>query len=164
MKILLAYSSKYGTVEQCAKKLGDLLGSEAQVCNLDKEKAPPLAGFEAVVVGGSIYAGMLRKAAKQFCQQYKGELMQKKLGLFLCCATSPHKEGVKEYWQANFAPELLEHASAKEIFGGEFRYEKMKFLDKKIIGMINKQQEKEGGEPPSVDEAAIEAFAGRVQE
>ncbi len=68
------------------------------------------------------------------------ELLQKQIGLFLCCLNE------KEFEQsmANAYPEILrKHAFDVELMGGEYKMDKMNFIErylvKKIVGVTQSQ-------------------------
>ena len=154
MKTLIAYATKYGTTETCAKLLASFLTDEVDLVNLSKgEKADP-ALYDAVVVGGSIYAGQLRHEVKSFCHKYKKDLMIVRFGCFICQA-SPQFESHEDF-ELNFDSDLLEHASAKSSFGGQLHEDKMNFFDRLILGAIAKRG---GAKPPQIDEERIRSFA-----
>ena len=155
MKTLIAYATKYGTAEECAKMLADALTDGADLINLSAGQHANPADYEAVVVGGSIYAGMLRKQVKHFCQKYKKELLNVRFGCFLCKA-APLSESRDEFTN-NFDSDLLAHASAKSSFGGELHPDKMSFLDRLVLGAVGKQSG--GMKPPHIDKEKVRSFA-----
>ncbi len=146
MKTLILYASTYGYAEQCAKKLADELGG-ADVINAGKNAPPSLNGYDAVIIGGSVYMGQIQKNLKEYMQQQKSELITKKLGLFIC---SGLPDNLDESFTANFPGELLEKADAKEYFGGMLDKSKMSIGHRMITKMmesVNKKEGKEGPEP-----------------
>lgn len=156
MKTLIVYASQYGTTEKCARLLAGALAGGADLHDLKSGAAPGLSGYGAVVVGGSVRAGVLLKPTKRFAQENADTLLQKRLGLFVCNATPG---GADEYLQQNYPAPLLAHAAAKASFGGEFVTEKMGFFAKKIVQAVGG---KSGNPPPLIDEEAIRAFAARM--
>ncbi len=154
MKTLIAYATKYGTSETCAKLLADALQGEAELVNLAHGEAPSPAFYEAVIVGGSIYAGQLRKAVRKFCKKYKQQLLHVRFGCFLCEASAGE---YKENLENNFDGELLAHASAKSCFGGEIQAEKLGAFDKLILGAIARRRAEVS--PPHIDKEKIRSFA-----
>ncbi len=83
-KYLIAYASRYGTVERAMAIIRDSLG-EATTCNLKKQSCPDLNNFDWIIIGGSIYAGRIQKEVKKFCQKNLSLLRQKK-SVFLSAA------------------------------------------------------------------------------
>lgn len=154
MKTLIAYASKYGTTKECAELLAASLKGEADLVNLGTTPTPSLAEYEAVVVGGSIYAGLLRKPVRQFCKKNKHALLRVRFGCFLCKA-SPSTAAQEEFLN-NFDSDLLAHASAKSNFGGRVNEDTMGFWDKLIMGAVAKHS---GMRPPHIDPEKIRSFA-----
>jgi menaquinone-dependent protoporphyrinogen oxidase len=135
MKTLIAYATSHGSVGLCAEKLSAQLGGETIVVDLKKDKAPDLAGFEAIIVGGSIHAGKIQKAVQSFCASHLAELKAKKLGLFLCHMEEGEKAEAE--FRASYPAELIEQAAATGLFGGIFDFDKMNFLERAIIKKIS---------------------------
>ena len=156
MKTLIVYASQYGTTEKCARLLAGALAGGADLLDLKSNAAPGLSGYDAVVVGGSVRAGVLLKPAKQFAQAHADALLQKRLGLFVCNAMPGE---AATHLEQNYPAPLLAHAAAKASFGGEFALEKMGFFAKKIVQAVGG---KTGAPPPQIDEEAIRAFAAQM--
>ena len=127
MKTLIVFSSKYGTVERCAKLIAEKLG-DAVLENLRNNSDIKISDFDTVIIGGSIYSGKIRDEIKEFCTKQHKELIKKRLGLFICNMGNGEKELLESY-----PAKLLEHALVKLPFGGELNFEKMNADDKKII-------------------------------
>lgn len=127
MSTLIAYASKYGFTENCAKTLSSKLDGRVDVVNLDI-KRPNLEAYDTVIIGGSVYVGKIRKSVRRFCGQNLDRLSKKRLGLFICGLA----EGADadRQLQTVFPKELLAAAAAKESFGGECNFEKMNFFEK----------------------------------
>ncbi len=83
MKTLIAYGTKYGSTEKAAKRLAQLIGEDAQLFNLKKDdlNSLNLYDYEAVAIGGSIYAGNIQKQVKNFCEENMDVLLEKRLGI-----------------------------------------------------------------------------------
>ncbi len=91
------------------------------------------ASFDQVIVGGSIHAGTNQKRVKNFVDQHRPELLEKKQELFICCM---HEQEAETGFN-NACPEiLLSHALSNKIMGGEFRFEKMNFIEKALVKKI----------------------------
>lgn len=138
MRVLVAYASKYGCTEKCAKLLAEKMAGEVDLCNLKEGNNLDLAQYDKVVIGGSIYAGKIQKEVTHFCTQHKGLLLRKKLGLFICGML---KEKAEEELNLSFPRELLDKAIAKEFLGGELRFKNMNALEKLMVKMVAKGDE-----------------------
>jgi menaquinone-dependent protoporphyrinogen oxidase len=136
MKTLIAYTSKYGCTEKCAKILSEKLPGETDLINLEGERPVDLSAYDRIIIGGSIYMGRVQKPVTDFCNKNLDQLKGKKLGLFICCMS----EGKDAEAQLNnaFPKELLDIAIAKDYFGGEFIFKKMNPLHRLIVKKIAK--------------------------
>lgn len=156
MKTLLLYASQYGYTADCAAKLQTELAGEVTLVDINKHNAPDLGGFDAVVIGGSIYMGRVQAQISQYCAAHEAELLQKKLGVFLCCGLP---QNLDESLAASFPETLRTHAKAVGCFGGELRTTRMKPMHKLIAGMMQKAGAKSGIEPPKANPQAVLEFA-----
>jgi menaquinone-dependent protoporphyrinogen oxidase len=137
MKTLILYATKYGAAQEIAKRIAAKMEGTV-VHDLKQSGVPSLDGFDCVVVGGSLYAGMLRKEAKTFLTDHKDTLRGKKLGLFLC-GMDGSKES--EYFKNNIPEDLLSSAKATAFLGGIFDPKKAGFLERAIMKAVAKQAE-----------------------
>ena len=103
------------------------------VINIKKEKHVDLAPYDRVIIGGSIHAGMLQKRVRKFCEDNSVELLKKQIGLFQCCM---HENEAEAQFRANYPEILRKHSSSNKIMGGEFRIERMNFLEKTMVKKI----------------------------
>lgn len=135
MKTLIIYASQHGTTEQCAIKLSEKLEGNVEICNIKKEGNVDITQYDKVIIGGSIYGGKIQKEIVEFCSQNISTLKEKKIGLFICCMS---KHGSEKQIKLSFPEELLTHAIAKQSFGGEFKFNKMSFLERTIAKIVSK--------------------------
>jgi menaquinone-dependent protoporphyrinogen oxidase len=139
MKTLVAYATKYGCTEKCAKRIAEELGSDVELLDLGKSSSVSLADYETVIIGGSVYIGKVQKEVSEFCTRHLEELKNKRLGLFICGMAEG--EGMITEMKASFPSELLERAVAKEFLGGEFLVDNMNFIDKFMLKKMAKVTE-----------------------
>lgn len=135
MKTLIAYATKHGCTEKCAQILAEKLTGKADLCNLQMTKAPELARYDRVIIGGSIHIGKIQKEVTDFCENHSKELTGKTVGLYVC---GMFMERAEEELNSSFPQQLLAHAQAMEFFGGEFRFKKMNFMEKLIVKKVAK--------------------------
>ena len=156
MKILIMYTTTHGTTEKCVMKLQQHLNGEVEVVNVKKSKPLELDRYDTIIVGGSIHAGQIQKRIKRFCEEKLGLLKKKRIGLFICCM----EEGktAKQQRENAFPGDLINHAVATAIFGGEFNFEKMNFLQKAIVKKVAKVD----NTISKIDENSIIEFAKNV--
>ena len=132
---------------------------DVTLVDLEKQRAPGLADYDAVIVGGSIYMGRVQAKVSEFCAAHEGELQQKTLGLFLCCGLP---QNLEESLSASFPETLRKHAKSVGCFGGELRTARMKPMHKLIAGMMQKVGSKSGIEPPQANPQAVRDFAAAM--
>ena len=136
--------------------LKSAVGGDVTVCNI-RERGITLDGYDTVIIGSWVYMFKLDKRIKHFLRRNEKALLQKKLGLYLCCYTTPGTEGYLEHF---FSPELLAHAAAKDILGGKMQYEKMSYAYKQLFGaLMTSPQYRAQYAEPQLDIARIDAFA-----
>lgn len=154
MKFAIVYMSKHGTTEKVAQKIAEQIDSNVvDLVNLKENKSPDISKYDKILIGGSIHAGMLQKRVATFCNKNEQTLLEKELGLFLCCMEQDDK--AKEQFESAFPEDIKKHAKAKALMGGEFIFEKMNFFEKAIIKKISGVKETTS----SINEDAVQEFA-----
>ena len=136
MNTLIVYSSKYGCTEKCAKLIKEKLNEEVDLVNLKNVKDIDIYKYNKVIIGGSIYIGKIQKSVTEFCTKYIDQLVEKKVGLFICGMQD--NEVMNTELNQNYPKKLLEIAKSKEWLGGEFLLDKMSFMDKLIVKKVSK--------------------------
>ena len=161
MKTLIAYASKTGASEKCARMLAERI-PDSTLCDLCREKPDPNA-YEQVIVGGGVRMGALHVDARQYLDGCKPVLLQKRLGLFLCAGFA---EKAGEIFANNVDPELRAHAVACECFGGEIDMGKLHGFDRLITKMaLRSFKDAEGrAAMPRLLPERVEAFAAKFTE
>ena len=134
MKVLIVYKSRYGSTEGRAKRLAGLIGEGASLADLGRERRPSLDGFDAVIIGGPIYAGKLPRAILSFCERERERLLAIRVGLFICCLYKD-EEAVAELRSA-FPGWLSAHAFAADWLGGEIHIDRLSYLHKALARSI----------------------------
>lgn len=135
MKTAIIYTSNHGTTESVAQCIANALhDTEVSLFNLKKDKVQNLETFEQIIIGGSIHAGNIQSRMKKFMASQMVTLLEKRIGLFLCCMDEKHAES-----QFNNAfPQLLRnHAIATVCPGGEFNFNRMNFIEKAIVKRVS---------------------------
>ncbi len=92
MKTLIAYATKTGTAEKCARMLAERIPG-ATLADLRTEKPNP-APYDQVIVGGSVRMGSLHVDARQYLEGAKSILLQKRLGVFLCAGFAEKADAI----------------------------------------------------------------------
>ncbi|MDW7651899.1 MAG: flavodoxin domain-containing protein [Bacillota bacterium] len=138
MKTLLVYASKHGCTEKCAKMLAEKLTGEIELVRLGKGKAPDPKMYDRIIIGGSIHVGKVQKEVLDFSAGHMEVLLQKKVGLFICCGDLTR---VETQMKDAFPEPLYSHAIAREHFGHAYDFKKMNFLERTAIKVIAKTSE-----------------------
>ena len=161
MKTLIAYASKTGASEKCARMLAERI-PDSTLCDLCREKPDPNA-YEQVIVGGGVRMGALHVDARQYLDGCKPVLLKKRLGLYLCAGFA---EKAGEIFANNVDPELRAHAVACECFGGEIDMGKLRGFDRLITKMaLRSFKDAEGrAAMPRLLPERVEAFAAKFAE
>jgi len=89
-----------------------------------------------VIIGGSIHIGRIQSRIKNFIEKNLVQLLEKQVGLFICHMAEA-AEAEQEFKKA-YPQQLIEHATATGLFGGEFNFEKMNFIEKYMIKKVGK--------------------------
>jgi menaquinone-dependent protoporphyrinogen oxidase len=134
MATLIAYATKHGVTEKCAKELQKRIPGGAELCNL-KNSTPDLTKYDSVILGASVYAGMPRKQVKAYAAQYSESLSKKKLGLFLCCMSDG--EQAQKQMESAYPTDLRKAACVQGVLGGGFNTSHMNFIEKFAVEKIS---------------------------
>ncbi|MBN1273769.1 MAG: flavodoxin domain-containing protein [Candidatus Aminicenantes bacterium] len=136
MKTIIVYRSRHGCAEKSARLLEEQMKGDIVVFNLKDKPKIDIEGADAVIIGGSIHTGKIQGTVKKFCRDNLALLLQKKLGLYICCMEEGEK--AQEEFETAYPEDLRSHAFVTGIFGGEFDIEKMNFVERLIIKKVAK--------------------------
>ncbi len=100
---------------------------------------------------------MIQRSVFKFCENNLEVLLQKQVGLFVCCMDPDANE--QELIEQAFPEKLLKHSLASGFFGGELNIKKMNLLQK-IMTRKAARLKKE----PDIDFQKILDFARKIQE
>lgn len=169
MKILIAYSSRTGTTEKCARMLADALSTQlVTLCDLEHDTPPALDTFDFAAIGGYIRYGKLAKPTAAFIARNREWLMSHRVGYFICCG---YVDSAPEYFRKLLPPELADAAVQLSCFGGEVDPRCVRGLDrlavKMIVGAITDSGEEQGlikvANLPAINPDSISRFADSVK-
>lgn len=135
MKTLILYTTKHGATGEIAQRIAKQM-DETTVCDLKSGKIPQIDGFDCIVIGSALYAGMICKEAKEYISQNADTLRTKKLGLFVSGMDDSRE---KEFLEGNFPTDMLQAASATGFLGGVFDPKKVGVMGKLIMKIVAKQ-------------------------
>jgi menaquinone-dependent protoporphyrinogen oxidase len=155
MKTIIIYATKYGAAAEIAQRIAKKIDN-AVAHNL-KQGIPSLEGFDCIIFGSSVYAGMIRKEAKAFLAKNINILQDKKLGIFLC---GIGETGEKTFFDSNFPPDILQKAKAASFLGGIFDPKKAGAIERFIIKIVTKKT----GYIDTINDEKIEQFVSMMKE
>lgn len=138
MSTAIIYISRHGTTEKVAKKIKEQIG-DADLIDLKKNTKPDLSIYSTILLGASIHMGQVHKKTQSFIKKNMEVLLQKELGLFLCCMEQGQK--AQEQYDLAFPEKLKDHAIANAMLGYEYLLEKMAFLEKIMVKKITGKEE-----------------------
>ncbi|MFC4798717.1 flavodoxin domain-containing protein [Neobacillus sp. GCM10023253] len=136
MKTLIVYCSSHGTTEKAVSVLCENIEGEVLAVDLKRDKILfDLEDYDGVIIGGSIHAGEIQRKIKQFVKQHHDELLEKEVGLFLCCI----RDGdiAVEQFNRAFPQDLRKNSVAMGLFGGEFLVSKMNFFERQVVKKVD---------------------------
>lgn len=157
MKTLIAYASKYGATRDCALRLAEKFGPDADVVDLNAGAAPDLDGYDRVILGSPMYMGRIQKSVKRLCKDRLEQLMARPFAFFMCGLSD--KSEVRVHLSKQLPAKLLDHACAIQNFGGDLRLENAGFMDRFVMEKMQVEKKME----PTFDILAVDAFFERVQ-
>lgn len=128
MRTLVVYATKHGTAKKCAEILKEKASGTVDIA--DAKDRPDISGYDKVILGASVYIGKIRKHMVSFCRRNREVLLEKRIGLYIC--SGDHSEKGLEYLKM-FGDDLYAHATASELFGHQFNWESMNFLERFIM-------------------------------
>lgn len=145
--------SKHGSTEKTALYLQQHLPVTTDLLHFNPSSPRlDLQPYDIVILGGSVYMGQIQSEIKVICRIHEQELLEKQLGLYICCMNEEQAETAIKH---AFPETLRQHAKAIGIMGGELHFEKMSFMEKLVIRTVTGQKESVS----NIRYNAIDAFA-----
>ncbi|MBN1543063.1 flavodoxin domain-containing protein [candidate division KSB1 bacterium] len=143
MRILIAYSTGFGTTKEIAEKLADVLeeSSELTIKIASLDQVGSLQTFDGVIVGSSVRADRPTANVRDFFSIHHHELIDKKVAIFAVCLSANCREG-REKVKNDYIKQILDkypdiHPLSVEAFGGKIDFERlnpvMQSLMKKVL-------------------------------
>ena len=157
MKTLIIYATSHGSTEKAVKELSQKLSGEITSMDLKNYSSISFQEFDRIIIGGSIHAGQIQKRIRDFCSANLEQLKSKEIGLFICCMYDA--EIAREEIRNAFPEELHQMAKTEAIFGGEYNFDKMNFVEKMLVKKIAKVSESVS----NLDHDSIDRFANRME-
>ncbi len=135
MKTIILYATKYNGTTKLVTQLSSLINGEVTLLNLKNNMSVDLSSFDNIIIGGSVYAGMIRKEVKSFIERNLETIKAKNYGLFICGMNK--EEELKKQLDDVFDSILVNGASATAYLGGRFDFTQLNFLEKIIIKKVS---------------------------
>jgi menaquinone-dependent protoporphyrinogen oxidase len=135
MKILIAYRTQYGAVEKCALIMRGKLLATVELLDLKQKRNPEIGDFDIILIGGSIYEGLIQREVISFCGRNRETLLEKKVGLFLCCLDKRERSG--DQLNSSYPPWLTAHAFVSRSLGGILDLEKLLPMDCYLVNKLD---------------------------
>jgi menaquinone-dependent protoporphyrinogen IX oxidase len=137
-KILIAYQSKYGSTKQYAEWIQK--ESNGDLVNIENGDRLDLAGYDLIVIGGSVRVGKIVVAP--FIEDHWSVMKEKKVILFTTSATPPRHPKIQSIY-AKSLPDEIRKAIKYFPLHGRISRENLTLLDQFLIavGKIMEQDE-----------------------
>jgi menaquinone-dependent protoporphyrinogen oxidase len=156
MATLILYMTTHGCTEKATRMLMNNLNDDLTIVNLEGVPDPDLSKYDRVIIGGSIHMGAIQKDLRKYCERNLEGLLQKKVGLFLCCMFEG--DVAKKQFEEAYPESLRTHATAIGLFGGEITFDKMNILEKMIVKKVAKIDQ----DVSKLNQLAIKEFAAAI--
>lgn len=171
MKILITYSSGYGTTREVAERIAHILASDGDfgVTVESVDNVSELDDFDAIIVGSSVRADRPLANVRDFFAQHNIELAQKHLAIFAVCLAANCSEG-RDRVKRDYIAQITDKYPAikpfsTEAFGGKIDFEQlnpvMQQLMKRVLAKIGIESQ---GSVDTRDWDFIESWAVQVRD
>lgn len=131
MKTLILYGTKYGSAKVVAEKISKIGDT---ICDI-KDFNGSLNEYDQIIIGSSIYVGMMDKMIKEFIKNHYDELQNSTSLLYLCGLSKENKDKVVE---DNIKDRKVCFGQICFV-GGTLDFDRMSFFERLIIKLINKK-------------------------
>lgn len=153
-KILVAYTSKYGSTRKYAEWIASAL--DADLFRAKTVEPKQLSQYDVVIYGGGLYAGGIagvKLVTQNSC---------KKLIVFTVGLANPNTTDYSTIINKNFTPELLKSTKIFHLRGG-IDYRKLGPIHKAMMAMMKKMiQKKPESERDAEDKEFLNTYNSKV--
>ena len=156
MKTMIIYVSSGDCTERAVAELSFQLSGEVFVADLREQHSPAIEAFDKVIIGCSVADNKLNSRIARFYQEQKQVLVQKEIGLFVCCS----KDGAaaRNLIQDAFPEELHQMAKTEANFRKLIDVREMSMVRRILVKRVPGIRERAAN--PDVDR--ISSFALRM--
>jgi menaquinone-dependent protoporphyrinogen oxidase len=137
MKVLIVAASRHGSTDEIADAIAARLrerGHEADV--FAPEDAPPLASYDAVVIGSAVYVGNWMKAARSFVEANSDSLVGRPVWLF---SSGPLDDAEAEALPSEKVEDLetTTRALGHHVFTGRLDRNQLSLAERMVTKMVH---------------------------
>jgi menaquinone-dependent protoporphyrinogen oxidase len=157
--VLVTYATRAGSTVEVAKTIGEVF--EARGFSVDVVPVttdPPVAGYDAVVLGSAIRMGKWLPEAITFLENHKDRLATMPVALFTVHMNNLSDDETSRENREHYLDEVraLVHPVSTAFFAGAINPQRLTFVDRLILRMVK------APEGDFRDWEAIHAWAERV--
>ncbi|GAP20269.1 flavodoxin domain-containing protein [Leptolinea tardivitalis] len=164
-KILVTYSTKYGSTEEVAETIARILKEKYFTIDFMKVKeVSNLNGYDAIILGTPIYAGSFLSETRKFLTQFKESIEIIPTVLFILgpLGNSPQEmRGVKAQLSTNLGKFPWFKPTVIKIFSGALDLKKLRFPDS-LIKLYRSTPQNKMQSSDARDWKEIQAWAGSL--
>ena len=142
MKVLVTYSSGYGTTKEVSEKIAEILDEndalDVTVQSIDE--VFDINEFDAVIVGSSVRADRPLANVRDFFARHNSALTKKHLAIFAVCLAANCSEG-REKVKNEYISQITEKYPAlkpisTEAFGGKIDFDQLNPVMQKLMKSV----------------------------
>ena len=154
IKILVAYTSKYGSTRQYAQWIAEALNADLFAAKTVEPKV--LSQYDVVIYGGGLYAGGIAGVKLVTQNPCKNRIV------FTVGLADPNSTDYSAIINKNFTPELLEKTKFFHLRGG-IDYNKLSPVHKVMMAMMKSMTEKKPeSERDTEDKEFLKTYNSKV--
>ena len=137
MRVLVAYSSRFGSTAEIAEAIAsELRDHQIDVDCVPAHEAKSVAGYDGVVLGSAVYLKRWRRDARRFLEKHGGELEEIPFWVFSSGPVGAPEQREPEWEEPAKVMALAERLGVREhvVFGGSVPSEPKGFIQKAMAG------------------------------
>jgi menaquinone-dependent protoporphyrinogen oxidase len=136
MKVLVTAASKHGATEEIAQAIAEVLTERGlETATMPPESVGSLDGYDAVVIGSSVYAGRWAKPAKELVEREGQALAARPVWAF---SSGPIGDPPKPEDDPEDAAEIVRVSGAREhrVFAGRLDKKRLSIPERAIVRAV----------------------------
>lgn len=137
--VLVTYATRAGSTVEVAKTIGEVFESRGFAVDVVPVTTdPPVAGYDAVVVGSAIRTGKWLPEAIAFLERHKDHLTTMPVALFTVHMNNLSDDDVSRANREHYLDDVraLVHPVSTAFFAGAINPERLSFLDRLMVRMV----------------------------